>query len=338
MKGRLFNPTVVTLVAWVCLSPFFLLLVSVLDSHQMPEERKLWFLLGALLLWVLLPIGSGLLWKKESARQIPSQGKAPQTPEVESLEALRNLSSSGLQALCPRLFQTMWPEAKVQPLPQGFTLLLHQGKRLLLVCDAQKTFIGTQEVETFLKNLKQLNCSKGYFMATGLFSAPAIQKAISSSIELVDGEKLYELILTFLKKEEKEGEPPARQSERRRVPRLSMAPFFNQESLKVAFSIPYEPLSHLAVRLENISEGGFCALLENAEKLPKFFHLTLRLQGWEDPIRTLGELLWRQRQESDSKERCGVAFLSLNAQDRLRLRQFIEAQQGVALNERGQNG
>ena len=133
MKGRLFNPTVVTLVAWVCLSPFFLLLLSVLDSRQMPDARKLWFLFGALLLWILLPIGSGLLWKKESDRQLPPPSTPPAQPTViESLEALRALSPSGLQALCLRLFQGMWPEVKTQPLPQGLVLLQLQGKRFLL--------------------------------------------------------------------------------------------------------------------------------------------------------------------------------------------------------------
>ena len=337
MKGRLFNPTVVTLVAWACLSPFFLLLLAVLDTHQMPETQKLWFLFGALLLWVLLPIGSGLLWKKESDRQIPSQPKkSPQAPVLESVEALRTLSPLGLQSLCLRIFQGMWPEAKAQPLPQGLVLLQHQGKRLLLAYEAQKTFIGTQEIEAFLRSLKQLNCSKGYYLATGLFSFPASRKAAASPIELVDGEKLYELALTFIKKEE---EKPLQHPERRRSPRLFLTELLDREVLKVALSIPYESSVAKAVRLENISEGGLCALLEGAEQLPKFFHLTLRLPTVEDPIRTLGELIWRKRPGSGSEEQCGIAFLSINAPDRLALRRFIETQQTVVANEKGkENG
>ncbi len=335
MKGRLFNPTVVTLVAWACLSPFFLLLLAVLDTHQMPETRKLWFLLGALLLWVLLPIGSGLLWKKEAERQIslPQPKPASSTLIVESLEALRTLSPAGLQSLCLRVFQGMWPEVKAQPLPQGLVLLQHQGKRLLLACEAQKTFIGTQEIENFMKSLRQLNCQKGYYMTTGLFSLLATRKA-ASSVELIDGEKLYELALTFVKREE---EPP-RYPERRRAPRLPLTQLLDRETLQVALSIPYEPSASKGVRLENISEGGFCAFLERADQLPKFFHLTLCLPTVEDSIHTLGELIWRQRQGAGSEERCGVAFLSMGAQDRTRLRRFIERQQTMVVNEGGKNG
>ena len=172
-------------------------------------------------------------------------------------------------------------------------------------------------------------------MTTGLFSFPATRKAAAFPLELVDGEKLYELALTFVKKEEAK---PLEHPERRRAPRLFLSQLLDREALKVALSIPYESSVSKTMRLENISEGGLCALLEHADQLPKFFHLTLRLPTVEDPIRTLGELVWR-RQESGSEEHCGIVFLSMSAPDRRNLRRFIESQQTVVVNQRGkENG
>jgi len=328
MRKNFLTIGVVMTIAWISLAPLSLLFIANIASSPYPFQIRLSAFFLTLLSWILLPMGTGLLWRKESSRTVPQEASQKTDPPVTrqvkdlDLEALREMQSADFSRLCLHIFERMWPGIQLEETGDAFHLY---HKKYLLRCDNRRTFFDSRDVQELDQELQGREADGGYFFVTGVFSHSAYALSESEGIELIDGQKLLELRGTFLSEK---GSLPSEERflEKRRSPRLSCdrLPFEDRPSLELG--TVYQRTTKTKARILNISAGGVCIERPPSEALPTFFQLSLKVPFHADALRILGEVVW-QRPESETRlERSGLSFVSMTDDSREKLNAFLEKQ------------
>ena len=299
-------------------------------------------LLVILFSWILLSMGMGVFWRKESRQKIAPSPVVPIQKENEpsadtekyesttlfNLEKLQALKEADFSSVCLRIFEKMWPEIAFKKSPRGLTfeqdwVFRLRQKVYLVRCDNRKTFFDSREIQSFEEELKKTGASGGYYFTTGVFSKAAQNAASSATIELIDGKKTMELIESFLN--EKDLFPrPVQALEKRRYPRLSCDAFPLKERPLLELGNVYRRAMKTKVPILNISAGGICIELPPTEELPTFFQLSLRLPSHLESLHILGEVVWRRLRQGSQTKQYGISFVSVSDENREKLNLFLE--------------
>lgn len=299
-------------------------------------------LLIILFSWILLSMGMGVFWRKESHQQIapfpvvPIQKENGLSAAAEkygsttlfNFERLQTLRGADFSSICLQIFEKMWPDVAFKKFSgeptseQDWVFRLHQ-KVYVVHCENRKTFFDSREIQSFEEELKKKGADGGYFFTTGVFSKAAQNAAASAMIELIDGKKTMELIESFLNEKDL-SPPPVQALEKRRYPRFSCNAFPLKEKPLLELGNVYRRAMKTKVPILNISAGGICIELPPSEELPTFFQLSLRLPSHLESLHILGEVVWRRLQQGSQMKQYGISFVSVSDENRERLNLFLE--------------
>ncbi len=316
-------------IAWISLAPLSLLFVANIASSRYPVQIKLLAFFVTLFSWILLPLGTGLLWKKES-RQVPAAKKneAKKSVKTEAIrpESFREEKPGEFAKLCLRLFEKMWRGVQTEgsfeagPHSLDHLIRLHQ-KSYLVRSENRRTFFDSRDVEEFSQEIKKRGALSGYFFTTGLFSDSARQFAEHENIELIDGQKLGELLSTL--GEFKDFPSAQNLCEKRRYARIPCSIFPFEDRPVLSLSSIYQRTVKLKAEISNISVGGLCLTLPSPEKLPTFFQLTLSIPSRPEGLRILGEVVWQRFHTEQERQQSGISFASMTEENRESLNDFL---------------
>lgn len=112
---------------------------------------------------------------------------------------------SEFEVFCAELFRKMEYEAKVTPKTNdgGFDIILNKDSKKTIVeckCYSQKHNIGRPMIQKLVGANQEIKADNMIFITTSNFSKEAIQFARETSVDLIDGKKLIELINKYYKK------------------------------------------------------------------------------------------------------------------------------------------
>lgn len=162
------------------------------------------------LVWLVLPIGAGLLllaraWPAAGkpsgflSEEIPSQDN-PDSPstifksvEHWMLQALRELEWKRFEQLCLQYYEALDFDCKAEPPgPEGgigITLFKGDtGKPVAAVqCKAWNAAAGAKEIRALLDRMAHEKAAAGIFIATGGYTSEALALGAANPIELIDG-------------------------------------------------------------------------------------------------------------------------------------------------------
>ena len=330
MRKNFLTTGAVIALAWISLAPLALLFIATIATNHTPFSTKLFTLLLTLFLWIFLSMGTGLLWQKESHKEIasPSSNSKESKSKLKrvGLEMLQEMKESNFSALCIRVFERMWPEIVVEKGPDSETkdqdLVFHRRKKTYLIhCENQKTFFDSREIQFFGEAIRKKKVSGGYFFTTGVFSTSAQEIASSGTIELIDGQKTIELVESFLNERDLLSYQE-RALERRRHLRITGDAFASDHKPSIEFGNIYQRTTRTQVYLVNLSAGGACIKLAQ-EELPIFFQLSVKLPPHPESLYILGEVVWRRAQPEEKVTHYGISFVSIPNESRRKLDRFI---------------